>query len=363
MEFIFKEPLLYTHQINSNTKETKYTCVDSYLNLRKICEEKLIAYNHEFPSMKIVFFENAINHVCRIIRILKLPIHGNALLVGMNGKRNLSRLAAFMINFNIQEIKNSNEFYKYIKNLFIKTGIDNEKYVLLVKDEEINDEELYAPLNEFLNFGYIKNIFDNEEKTAIIDSFKKKFIFNATNETNEFYWQCFTNEIKSSFKIIFCFSQVRMKSIAKKFPSIATHTKISWFHDWPESALISVATEFIEDLDFIHADMRLKIAEFMSVSHKNLQKIAQDYRKNENFVFYITPKTFVNNLINFKEIIKKKSNEINENLMKFTLGIEKIKYLEEEVNNLKILLNNQEIEIGKRNNEADKILKVKINYF
>ena len=43
--------------------------------------------------------------------------------------------------------------------------------------------------------------------------------------------------------------------------------------------------------------------------------------------------------------------------------IEKIKYLEEEVNNLKILLNNQEIEIGKRNNEADKILKVKINYF
>ncbi len=371
LESVSKEPLLYAHQINKNNEETKYNApVDSYENLRKIFEEKLASYNNEYEPIRIVFFENVINHICRIIRIMKLP-NGNALLVGMNGKRNLTRLAAFMINFNVQEIKNSNdfyknsydninEFYKLIKNLFIKTGMNNEKYVLLIKDEEINNEEFYGPINEFLTFGYIRNVFDNEEKNTIIDSFKKKFIFSSTNESFDFYWQCFINEIKNSFKIILCFSEIRLKSIAKKFPSIVNRTKINWFHDWPESALITVASEFIADLDFIHSDMRSKIAEFMAISHKNLQKITEDYRKNEKFICYVTPRTFVKNLINFKEMIKKKSQEISENIKKFTLGIEKINNLEEEVKNLQLILNNQEIEMTKRNNEADKILKVKM---
>ncbi len=365
LESAFKEPLLYAHQINENNAETKYNApVDSYENLRKIFEEKLASYNNEYEPIKIVFFESVINHICRIMRIMKLP-NGNALLVGMNGKRNLTRLAAFVIDFNVHEIKNSNdynlnEFYKLIKNLFIKTGMNNEKYVLLIKDEEINNEEFYGPINEFLTFGYIRNVFDNEEKKIIIDSFKKKFIFSSTNESFDFYWQCFINEIKSSFKIILCFSEIRLKAIAKKFPSIVNRTKINWFHDWPETALITVASDFIADLDFIHSDMRSKIAEFMAISHINLQKITQDYRKNEKFVCYVTPKTFVKNLINFKEMIKKKSHEISENIKKFSLGIEKINNLEEEVKNLQLILNNQEIEMTKRNNEADKILKVKI---
>lgn len=49
----------------------------------------LDSYNDLTTSpMQLVFFEDAINHICRITRILRQP-GGNALLLGMSGSGTL----------------------------------------------------------------------------------------------------------------------------------------------------------------------------------------------------------------------------------------------------------------------------------
>jgi len=52
--------------------------------LKTILEEKLNDYNDVKANMDLVLFEQAIEHVSRIVRILDFPI-GNALLVGVGG--------------------------------------------------------------------------------------------------------------------------------------------------------------------------------------------------------------------------------------------------------------------------------------
>ncbi len=75
--------------------------------LKTYMEEKLEDYNSEAGAqvMDLVMFSDAINHICRIKRILSMP-RGHALLVGVggSGRQSLTRLAAYIANFKVPTI-------------------------------------------------------------------------------------------------------------------------------------------------------------------------------------------------------------------------------------------------------------------
>jgi hypothetical protein len=85
----------------------RYTEVKDPARLLSVMEEYLTDYNTQSKTpMKLVLFQYAAQHVCRISRVIRQPF-GNALLVGVggSGRQSLTKLAAAMAGFHLFQVR------------------------------------------------------------------------------------------------------------------------------------------------------------------------------------------------------------------------------------------------------------------
>lgn len=132
------------------------------MQLAKVAEEYLEDYNSmSSKPMSLVLFDNAIEHVARISRIINQP-YGNALLVGVggSGRKSLTTLAVSIADFKLFQIEISRtygpvEWREDLKNIFTTAGVQNQPTVFLFDDTQIIYESFLEDINGILNTGEV----------------------------------------------------------------------------------------------------------------------------------------------------------------------------------------------------------------
>ena len=74
-------------------------------------EDFLAEYNESMVAMELVLFEQAMEHICRIARIITNP-SGNAMLIGVggSGKQSLARLASYICGYEVTQLNVTSKF-------------------------------------------------------------------------------------------------------------------------------------------------------------------------------------------------------------------------------------------------------------
>jgi dynein heavy chain len=85
MEDVFGDKLvMFSDLLKLDFPEKTYEEVKDVKKLIKVLDDKLDEYNAELTPMKLVFFSDAIQHILRIVRVLRQP-RGNMMLIGVGG--------------------------------------------------------------------------------------------------------------------------------------------------------------------------------------------------------------------------------------------------------------------------------------
>ncbi len=139
-------------------------------------------------TKQIVFFKEAVEHICRACRVLRQP-GGHLLLIGLDGtgKNTILELAAFisnceMIKLNVKKGYNYLDFRDDLKSVFKVTGIKQRHVVLFIADKDIYEELFLEDLDSMLTSGNIPDLFDADELDTVFMELKQDALMDGISE-------------------------------------------------------------------------------------------------------------------------------------------------------------------------------------
>ncbi|XP_071672850.1 dynein axonemal heavy chain 9-like isoform X8 [Patagioenas fasciata] len=346
--------------------EPSYRPVPTWEELNKILVEALDSYNEVNAAMSLVLFEDAMCHVCRINRILESP-RGNALLVGVggSGKQSLTRLAAFISSLELFQITLRKgygipDLKADLANLYLKAGVKNIGIVFLMTDAQVADEQFLVLVNDFLASGEIPDLFPDDEVENIINSVRNEVKGRGLVDSRETCWKFFIERVRRQLKVVLCFSPVgsKLRVRSRRFPAIVSCTAIDWFQEWPQEALESVSLCFLQETETVEDSVKDSISKFMAYVHTSVNEISRLYLSNERRYNYTTPKSFLEQIKLYQNLLLKKGKDLKAKMERLENGLEKLKSTSAQVDELKARLAAQEVELKQKNEDADKLIRV-----
>eukprot|EP00955_Chlamydomonas_euryale_P104726 365589-Chlamydomonas_euryale.AAC.1 len=332
------KPLIFCH-FARGLAEKVYDEVAEYPALYKTLMEALTEYNETNAVMDLVLFEDAMKHVCRISRIISNP-SGHALLVGVggSGKQSLSRLAGHISGYATVTIVISgsysmNNFKEDLQKMYKRAGVKGEGIMFLFTDTQIVDERMLVYINDLLASGEIPDLFPTEDKDEIVNAMRGETKALGLVDSTENCWATFISKVKQNLHMVFTASPVgeNFRIRSQRFLATVTSTVIDWFQPWPESSLFSVAKKFLDEIDLGNDALRGAVVEFMPYSFALVNKVSSKFFEAERRYNYTTPKTFLELIKLYKNVLGKKRQATQDNIDRLESGLNKLQKVQADV--------------------------------
>ncbi|CAB4069325.1 DNAH [Lepeophtheirus salmonis] len=315
--------------------------------LTKAMEHYLQEYNASGSRapMSLVMFRFAVEHISRINRIIKT---GHAMLVGIGGtgRQSLAKLATFIARYELFQIE-INRTYGLVawrndlRKVLKKAGAEGKKVVFLFTDQQIQEESFLEDISMILNTGEVPNLFNSEEKAEILDRVQmnsKSYrsgqdMGGASDASFANLYNLFLQNIKNNLHIVICMSPIgtAFRRRLRMFPSLLNCCTLNWFSEWPQDALVRVATKFLEDMNMEDENVRHSCVVMCGHFHETVRKTSikfyEEFQRNN----YVTPTSYLSLILTFKSLLKGKRDEILNTKTRYEMGLGKLEYASSQV--------------------------------
>ena len=135
-------------------------------------------------------------------------------------------------------------------------------------------------------------------------------------------------------------------------------TVIDWFQPWPYEALFNVAKSFLEPIDLGEDKVRDAVVKFMPYSFTVVNDLGQKLLEQERRHAYTTPKSFLELISLFTNMLQQKRDALEKNKERYETGLVKLKETAEQVSVIEVEVKLKQVEAEAKKKEADAFAEV-----
>ena len=335
------EPILFGDFRNcqAEDKPNVYEDIGGYVDVKNIFDAVMAEYNEEGAGtpMDLVLFEDAIEHLCRVYRMIKMG-RGHALLVGIggSGKQSLARLASYAAGYEVFEITLSRgygeeEFKEDLKLLYAKVGLERKECIFLFTDGHVAEEGFLESMNNILATGMVPALYPDDEKEAIVNAMRDEVTKMGKPGTKENCFQHFVNICADNLHVVLAMSPVgdTLRTRCRNFPGLVNNTVIDWYMPWPEQALKAVAHRFLskdhsETAALIPDEHHAAVVAHVVHVHQSISVFSADFYTTLRRINFVTPKNYLDFLKSYLDLLGEKDKFVLAQCDRLAGGVNKI---------------------------------------
>ncbi|KAM8812104.1 dynein axonemal heavy chain 10 [Rhynchonycteris naso] len=367
VESVMRDPILFgDFRMALQEEETRvYEDIQDYEAAKALFQEILEEYNESNTRMNLVLFDDALEHLTRTHRIIRMD-RGHALLVGVggSGKQSMARLAAFTAGCEVFEILLSrgyseNNFREDLKNLYLKLGIEDKRMIFLFTDAHVAEEGFLELVNNMLTSGIVPALFPEEEKESILSQIGPEALKQGASLAKESVWQYFVNKSANNLHIVLGMSPVgdTLRTWCRNFPGLVNNTGIDWFMPWPPQALHAVAASFLGNNLMIPAENIENLVEHLVLVHKSVGEFSKLFLQKLRRSNYVTPKNYLDFINTYSKLLEEKTQFNIAQCKRLEGGLDKLKEATIQLDELNQKLAEQKIVLAEKSVACEALLE------
>ncbi|KAE8631104.1 hypothetical protein XENTR_v10001083 [Xenopus tropicalis] len=368
-EYFVTKPIIFGDftKVGVDKADKVYEDLTDMEKIKSVLQDYLDDYNlTNAKDVKLVFFQDAVEHVSRIARMIRQE-RGNALLVGVGGtgKQSLTRLAAHICGYKCFQIElsrgyNYDSFHEDLRKLYKMAGVEDKNMVFLFTDTQIVVEEFLEDINNMLNSGEVPNLFEKDELEYVLAATRPKAKEAGIPEGNrDEVFQYFISRVRQKLHIVLCMSPVgeAFRARCRMFPSLVNCCTIDWFVQWPKEALLSVSQKFFINIDLGSEGMKAKFSEMCVEIHMSVNTMAEKYYSELRRRYYTTPTSYLELINLYLSMLGEKRNQLVSARDRVKNGLSKLLETNVLVDKMKVELSALEPVLKQKSVDVDALME------
>jgi len=384
-------PLFYTNWISKDTRRIERNELKEFLTAR------LKVFYEEELDVPLVVFDEVLEHVLRIDRVLRQPM-GHVLLAGDSGagKTTLSKFVSWMNGLSIFQIKahsryGMDEFCEDLRSVMRRVGVEGEKICFIFDEANVLSVGFLEAMNALLASGEVPGLFEGEDYTSLMSACRDSAARDGVIlDTEEEIFRRFTTVVQRDLHVVFTVnpSGGDWKNRSTTSPALFNRCVIDWFGTWSDKALAEVGKEFTLKLDLGDTEavggawgigegemlmqrvdevfegankggLRQAVVAALVDLHRITKEIAEEVGSAASSATrtFMSPRDYLALIQNFVSCLNRRRESVEDQQLHINAGLEKLRQTQENVAELKAGLSATTAELKKKEALANEKLQ------